>query len=257
MPQPAVDQSQWNEPVGDDSCRTPNGIESTNRSESAHIDVPHFGIFHDQVQHEVQRLQDGLATVSGAVAELTKTFSQNGKIVKAVGERWGTDQVLEEEIRKLKAENDGIWKHIKKDREKYESKISDLKKKHAEEVSMLQAQADAGEQEKKKFEEMERRRDDQYNKAKQEMDTELKQKKTQLEEENAEEIANLRRETSELEDAKANLEQELKKRTTERDQETQTRVTMQNKLWKDIEVLQNTVSDIMAKYKVDEQPLEF
>ena len=243
--------------MGGDSCRTVNGIENTNHGGSAHTDVPHFGIFHDQVQREVQRLQGGLLTVDGAIAELTKTFSQHGEIVKAVGKRWGTDQVLEEEIRKLRAAKDGIWAHVEQDREKYNSMISDLKKEHENEVSMLQAHADAGEQEKKKYEKMERHLQDQHHKALEDMNTQLKQKKTQLEKENTETIVSLRRQKTELENAKAKLEQELKERTKERDQEKETRVTMQDKLWKDIGKLQNTLSDIRSKYQVDKQPSQY
>ena len=257
MSQPAAGQPQRNEPVGGDSSRTINGIESTNHGVSAHIEAPHFGIFHDQVQREVQRLQDGLTTVGGSIAELTETFSQHGEIVKAVGKRWERDQVLEEEIHKLRVEKAGIWALIEQDRENYNSKVSDLKKKHAKEVSMLQAQADAGELEKAKYEEMERRREDQHNKAKQNMNTQLQQKMTQIEKENAETIATLGRGKTELENAKAKLEQELKERTKERDQEKETRAIMQDKLWKDIEELQNTLRDIKAKYQVDTQSLQF
>jgi hypothetical protein len=191
MSQPALGQSQRNEPIGGDSCRTQDGIESTNHDGSAHIDAPHFGIFHDQVQHDVQRLQDGLDTVGDAITELTRTFSKYGKIVEAVGSHWGQDRVLEEEIHDLKVGKTEIWKHIEEDREKYERDISDLKREHADEVSELQAQANAGEQEKEKYEKMERLREDKHNKAMQDMDTELEQTKTRLEQENAEKIATL------------------------------------------------------------------
>jgi hypothetical protein len=36
-----------------------------------------------------------------------------------VGQRWGKDQVLEEEIHNWKAANDGIWKNIEKDRKTF------------------------------------------------------------------------------------------------------------------------------------------
>jgi hypothetical protein len=156
MSQPAVGQSQRNEPIGGDSRTTPNGIESTNYDETTDTDKPHFGIFHVQVEREVQRFRDGLGTLGGAVAELTKIFSQYGKVVKAADQHWEKDQVLEEEIHNLKVENDGIWKHIEKDRKMYKKQMSDLQKGHEGELSKLQAQANAGEQQRKKYEEMER-----------------------------------------------------------------------------------------------------
>jgi hypothetical protein len=257
MSQPAAARSQRNEPVGGDSHRTPNGVENTNHGESAPIDAPNFGIFHVQVEGGVQRLQDGLETIGGAIAELTKTFSHHGKIVKAVGERWEKDQVLEEKIQGLEVENAGIWKNIEKDRRKYEKETSDLKKEHTHAVSKLEAAAQAGMQEKDKYEDMERRLADQYNKARQSMDKELKQKKAQLEKENAEEIEGLVKAKRELEDAKAKLEQRLEERTKELDQEKETRVTMQDKLSRDVRGLQETLNDIKAKYEMDNKPLEF
>lgn len=257
MSQPAVGQSQRNEPVGGDSHRTPNGVENTNYGESAPINAPNFGIFHVQVEREVQRLQDGLETIGGAIAELTKTFSHHGKIVKAVGERWGNDQVLEEEIHDLKVQNAGIWNNIAKDQRTHEKEISDLKKEHADEVSKLEAEAEAGKQEKDKYEEMERRLADQHNKTMQSMDRDLKQKKAQLEKGNAEKIAALVKAKRELEDAKAKLEHRLEERTKELDQEKETRVTMQDKLSRDVRGLQETLNDINAKYEMDNKPLEF
>lgn len=257
MSQPAVGQSQWSEAVGGDSSRIADGIETTNHGESADPQATHFGIFHDQVQNEVQRLQNGLATVDGAITELTKTFSRHGKIVKAVSKRWGTDEVLEEEIRNLKATNAGIWNNIERDRKKHEAEISDLKREHAEEVSGLQEEAGAGKQEKAQYEEMKRHIEEQHNEAMQNMDAELKQKKTQLEDENAKKILDLEREKSELEGAKAKLEQQLEQRTKELDQEKETRTTMQDKLRKDVKELQTALSEIKAKYQVDKRPLEF
>lgn len=257
MSQPALGQSQRNEPLGDDSHRTPNGVGNTNHGEGAPIDAPSFGLFHVQIEREVQRLEDGLETIGGAIAELTKTFSYHGKIVKAVGERWGKDQVLEEEIHDLKVQNAGIWKNIVKDRRIHEKEIADLKKEHAHEVSKLEAEAEAGRQEKGKYEEMERRRADQHHKAIQSMDRELEQRKAQLEKENAEEIAALVKAKVELEDAKAKLEQRLEERTKELDREKQTRSTMQDKLERDVRGLQETLNDIKAKYEMDNKPLEF
>jgi hypothetical protein len=60
-----------------------------------------------------------------------------------------------------------------------------------------------------------------------------------------------------LEDAKAKLKQDLKERTEERDKEMETRITIQDKLRKDVRELQNTISDTKAKYRVDKQPLQF
>jgi septal ring factor EnvC (AmiA/AmiB activator) len=75
--------------------------------------------------------------------------------------------------------------------------------------------------------------------------------------ENAKKILTLERERSELEDAKAKLEKELKERTKELEQEKETRVTMQDKLWKDIGGLQEKLYDIKVQYHMDKQPLQF
>jgi hypothetical protein len=204
MSQRAASQTETNEHVEGDNVITPNAIENTD-PESSQVDAPHFGIFHNQVRDEVQRLQDGVAQVNSAATELSKTFSKYGKIVRTVGERFGKDQALEEEIRELKAESRGIWKHIEKDRTFYQKKISDLETKHDKELFALQARAKAGEQEKEKYEKMEKDLKDELDQTTQRMAKELEQKMTQLENANAEKIAGLERERQELKDAKLAL----------------------------------------------------
>ncbi|KEF53487.1 uncharacterized protein A1O9_10462 [Exophiala aquamarina CBS 119918] len=256
MSQPEISQTETNEHVGEASGRTPNGVESTD-PESGHIDTVHFGIFHDQLQAEVQRLQEGMSISHNAVTELSKTFGEYSKIVSTVGERHGKDQVLEDKIRDLEATNAGIWKNIETDRSSHKKVLSDLRKKHDKELSGLLAQAEAGELEKEKYEEMERSLQEEHDRTKQGMARELKHKKNQLENENAEKIANLERKQEELESEKARLEHELDKRTAERDQEMETRETMQNKARTDIRKLEKSLADIQAKYQVDQRPSQF
>lgn len=256
MSRPADPQTETNDHVGGDSGRTPNGIENTD-PESAQIDVLHFGLFHDRVQDEVQRLQEGVAQANSAVAELSNTFTKYGNIVMAVGERYGNDQALEEKIRDLEAANSRIWDNIRRDRIQFEKQESDLQREHAEELSALRAQAEAGEREKEKYKKMERSLKDDHEKTKQRMAKDLDEKKTQLENINAEKIANLEREQKDLETANASLQQELDKMTIERDQEKETRETMQNKARTDIKRLEKELSDITAQYHVDRRPLKF
>lgn len=256
MPQPTVDQEQSNRRVGSDSGGTANGIGSSD-PESAPIDAAHFGIFHDQVRNEVRRLRDGLSAADGAVTELHKVFKKYGKIVRTVGERHGKDEVLEEKIRELEAANAWIWKNIENDGDKHRIELSKLQKQHDEALSTLQAQADAGEQEKKRYEEVARHLEDQHAKAKQKMDTDFEQKVAQLENENAEKIASLETRNTELQNENTRLQKELNERTVQRDQERETRETMQSKARADILELEKTLADISAKYEVEQRPLQF
>src|SRR5436853_5809018 len=114
MSQPSASQSQRNESVGGDACETPNGIENTNGDESH--PTPDFGIFDDQVQLGLKKLQGGVLTVDSAVAELTKTFDKHEDIVKAVRKRWGQDKSLEEEIHDLKVAKDEVWNRLEESR---------------------------------------------------------------------------------------------------------------------------------------------
>lgn len=151
MSQPEGLQSKSIERAGSGSGRTPNGIESTEAESTriAHIDVVHFGLFHDQIRDEVQRLKESVSGANTAITELSKTFLKYGAIVNTVGERYNKDQVLEEEIRDLKIAKAHIWKNITQDRDSYEKEISDLKRKHEKGLLTLQGQAEAGEKEKK------------------------------------------------------------------------------------------------------------
>ena len=256
MSQPTVDQVQANGNSGGTSGGTSNRIESS-ESESTPIDTVHFGIFHDQVQTEVQKLQSSVSAINGAVGELSKTFSKYGNIVTTVGERYEKDQELEEKIQELEVSNNRIWKNILQDRAKYDKDMANQEREYEAKLSTLQAQADAGEQEKRKYVEMERQLEEQHNKAKQKMSRDLQRKTIQLESENAERITNLEKEITELQSDKARVRQELVQRIQERDGEKELRETMQTKLRADVKALEKALTDIKAKYEVEQQPSQF
>ncbi|RVX74921.1 hypothetical protein B0A52_01198 [Exophiala mesophila] len=241
---------------GGTSGGTSNRIESS-ESESTPIDTVHFGIFHDQVQTEVQKLQSSVSAINGAVGELSKTFSKYGNIVTTVGERYEKDQELEEKIQELEVSNNRIWKNILQDRAKYDKDMANQEREYEAKLSTLQAQADAGEQEKRKYVEMERQLEEQHNKAKQKMSRDLQRKTIQLESENAERITNLEKEITELQSDKARVRQELVQRIQERDGEKELRETMQTKLRADVKALEKALTDIKAKYEVEQQPSQF
>lgn len=208
--------------------------------------IPHFGTFNEEVRQGVQSLQKGLAIAENATSELKKIFKKNEKIVSAVAERWEDDQALHEEIRKLKAANDGIWEHINRDREIYATTISGLKQKHSEEVSRLEVRAMAGDREKQRYEESKRKMENKYKEDKENGDAALEQKKSQLEKDNADKIFTLNRDRRDLEKAKTGLEEQVKQLTKERDLEMQIH-----------EAMQKTITDMTSKYKVDPMPWDY
>jgi len=163
MSQQAVSQLRSEQPVGGNSPETtPNGIETPAAGGGSTQNIPHFGTFNEEVRQGVQSLQEGLAIAEDAASELKKIFKKNEKIVSAVAKRWEDDQALHEEIRKLRAANEGIWEHINRDREKYATTISRLKQEHSEEVSGLEVRATAGDREKQRYEESKRKMENKY-----------------------------------------------------------------------------------------------
>ncbi|KIW63992.1 hypothetical protein PV04_08952 [Phialophora macrospora] len=228
-------------------------------TENSNVDIaaPHFGIFHDEIVDIVQKLRPALAVIDGAVGDLSKTFDRYGKIVTTVGERYEKDEELVEQIRILKIENAGIWKHIFADRDKYEKEKSELQAKHETEMAALDAQAKAGEQEKKKYEEMKKALEEKFDKGKQKLKNELQQRAKQLETDNAEKIKALENDKQELQSENARLTKELNERTRERDEEKLTRETMQTKLRGDVTALEKELTGMKAKYQVNRQPSEY
>jgi chromosome segregation ATPase len=247
MSQPAVSQLRSEQPVGGNSPQTtPNGIETPAASGGSTQNIPHFGTFNEEVRQGVKSLHKGLAIAEDAASELKKIFKKNEKIVSAVAERWEDDQALHEEIRKLRAANDGIWEHIDRDREIHARTISGLKQKHSEEVSRLEAQAMAGDREKQRYEESKRKMENKYKEDKENGDAALEQKKSQLEKDNADKIFTLEKDRRDLEKTKAGLEEQVKQLTKERDQEMQIH-----------EAMQKTITDMTSKYKVDPMPWDY
>jgi chromosome segregation ATPase len=247
MSQQAVGQLRSEQPVcGNSPEMTSNGIETPAASGGSTQNIPHFGTFNEEVRQGVQSLQEGLAIAEDAASELKKIFKKNEKIVSAVAKRWEDDQAPQEEIRKLKAANDGIWEHINRDREIYATSISRLKQEHSEEVSRLEARAMAGDEEKQRYEELKRKMENKYQEDKENRDAALEQKKSQLEKENADKIFTLEKDRRDLEKAKTGLEEQVKQLTKEHDQEMQIH-----------EAMQKTITDMTSKYKVDPMPWDY
>jgi len=247
MSQQAVNQLRSEQPVGGNSPETtPNGIETPAASGGSTQNIPHFGTFNEEIRQGVQSLQEGLAKAENATSELKKIFKKNEKIVIAVAERWGDDQALHEEIRKIREAKEGIWQHISRDREIHATTISGLKQKHSEEVSRLEVRAMAGDREKQRYEESKRKMENKYKEDKENGDAALEQKKSQLEKDNADKIFTLEKDRRDLEKAKAGLEEQVKQLTKERDREMQIH-----------EAMQKTITDMTSKYKVDPMPWDY
>jgi len=247
MSQQTVNQLRSEQPVGGTSPETtPNGIETPAASGGSTQAIPHFGTFNEEVRQGVQSLQEGLAMAENATSELKKIFKKNEKIVSAVAERWENDQALHEEIRKLRAVNDGIWEHISRDREIHATAISELKQTHSEEVSRLEVRAMAGDREKQRYEESKRKVENKYKEDKENGDAALKQKMSQLEKDNADKIFTLEKGRRDLEKAKTGLEERVNQLTKERDQEKQIH-----------EAMRKTITDMTSKYKVDPMPWDY
>ena len=247
MSQQAVSQLRSEQPIrGNSPEMTPIGIETPATSGGSTQYIPHFGTFNEEVRQGVESLHTGLAIAEDAASELKKIFKKNEKIVSAVAVRWEDDQALHEEIRTLKATNNGIWKHIDRDRDIHKRTISELEHKHSDEVSRLEARATAGDGEKQRYEESKRKIEDQYREDREKRDAALEQKKSQLEKDNADTISTLEKARRDLEKAKAELEEQVKRLTKERDRERQIH-----------EAMQKTITDMTSKYKVDPMPWDY
>ena len=256
MSLPAVSQSQTDTRIGDVPGRALNGGDNNGRANSP-IDAVHFGLFNDEVREEMQLLRDSIFGADNAMTALSNTFGRYGKIVKTVGERYGNDQMLEERVQELEAANSRIWREMQAQEGSHKEQVSELKRRHEEQLAGLRKQADAGQQEKRRYEEMEERLKDHHERAIQKTAIELNKKKTQLETDNAEKIAALQRDRTALENANSKLQQELGKRTLERDHEREDHEALQNKARTDLKKLEQALADIKGKYEMDLRPSNF
>ncbi|OCT44699.1 hypothetical protein CLCR_06006 [Cladophialophora carrionii] len=224
---------------------------------NADTGAAHFGLFHNEIEDQVRKLQEGWAAVDGAVGNLYFTFGKYGKIVTTVGERYGKEGVLEEKNQKLQAENEVLWERIRGNQDKHEKEISDLCAEHESKLKALTAQAKAGEEEKKRYEDMVKLHEEQNDRARQRIETKLQQRMKQLETEHAAKIAGLESDKKNLLLDKANLTRVLEERTRERDEEKLTRETMQSKLRGDVTKLEEDLADMKARYRVKTQPSKY
>lgn len=230
----------------------PNGAPN-----SPPIGAVHFGNFHDEIHEKIQTLRSGMSTVDNAVTGLSNTFGKYQKIVRTVGKRYDNDKDLEDENSELKAANKEFLRMAQEDRDDYEKRITEQKRRHEEEVATLLDQANAGEQEKRRYEEMEKKLTEQHDLLRQKTAKDLKQRKAQLEKENVDKIAALKEEKVALESSKGELEEQLRQRTVERNQEMEARQTMQTTLNAEITKLENALNDIQAKYRVEPRSSDF
>lgn len=256
MPLPTDSSPHSNGVTSGELDRTPNRTANTG-CERVQPDSVNFGLFNEQVQKQVHDLQAGWSTVDGAIAELTRVFVKYEKIVGVVSDRRSKDTALETEIHDLKIKNEGIWEHIKTDREAHQKEMSVTNRKHEEELADLQTQADAGAREKKTYEKMQRRLADQHEKEREDMERDLQRKRVQLEQENSAKIAALEKQKGDLETAQARLERELSEKTSERDQEKDARETMQREANTKIGTLEKILHEINAQYHMENRPSHF
>ncbi|ETI21037.1 hypothetical protein G647_07380 [Cladophialophora carrionii CBS 160.54] len=224
---------------------------------NADTNAAHFGLFHDEIEEQVGKLQDGWAVIDGAVGNLYLTFGKYGQIVTTVGERYGKEGVLEEKNQSLQAANEVLWERIRENQDKHEKEKSDLCAGYETKLKALAAQAKAGEEEKKRYEDLVELHEEQNARARQKIETKLQQRMKQLETEHAAKIAGLESDKENLLLDKANLTRVLEERTRERDEEKETRETMQTKLRGDVTKLEKDLADMKAKYRVKTRPSEY
>lgn len=252
MSQLSADQTQGNEPLDGDTSNKPNVLDSASQYTND-TTATNFGVFNDKVQNEVGRLQSAMETAGDAVCKLAKTFRQHGEMVQIVDERWGKYHELEEEIRELKAASKEMWRHRDED---------------ARRVRELEEEAHAGQKEKLHYQSLSTHLREEYAKKEQKMKQKLEEearqagkefenKKIQLEADSAEKIAALERQRTELENANTKLKQDLDGKKKELEVEKQSDKRLQESLWQEIGSLKEKLSDIDAKYAVEEQPLAY
>lgn len=256
MAQSVPNQARINGSIGTESRDAPNGT-GNNGSNAVVIDATNFGVFHDQIQGEVAKLEEGCDRVNEAVEMLSKTFAKYGKIVNTVGQRWGKDQALEDEIRDLQATKRELIKLNSLDRNDHEKELSKMEKEYKKELSSLQEQAKAGEKESKKYENLTKSLQKEHTEAQQKLDKDFLKRVAQLESDNAEKMAKLEAENVQLKSDKAQLEKDLATRTAQLDEERDTRETMQAKARAEFKALEKELTGIKARYRLESHPLKF
>jgi chromosome segregation ATPase len=252
MSQLSADQTQGNELLDGDTSNKPNLLDSASQYTN-NTTASDFGVFQDKVQNEVGRLQSAMETADDAVRKLAKTFRRHGEMVQTVDERWGKYCELEEEVRELKAATKEMWRHRDED---------------ARRVRDLEEEAHAGQKEKLQYQSMATHLREDYAKKEQKMkqkfeeearqaEKEFENKKIQLEADSAEKIATLEKQKTELENANTKLQQDLDGKKKELEVEKEGDKRLQESLWQEIRSLKKKLSDIDAKYAVEEQPLAY
>lgn len=248
--------SQPNGVVRGESGPSPDGTVNPS-SDAVPLKAANFGMFNAEVRKEVESLQAGWSAVDGAITALTKVFNNHENIVKTVGDRYGQDAALEQEIRDLNLKKDGIWECIEKDRKAHQRQLLEINRKHEAQLAALQTQADAGAQEKAKYKQMEVQLANEHDKQKEGMKRELQQKQAQLEEENSAKIATLEQEKANLEAAQGRVKLELGARITDLEQKRDIREAMLTDVRRDNRALEKTLQSINVQYQMESQPSNF
>jgi len=213
-----------------------------------------FGALHDRVQEEIARLDEGTKASNNAIVNLSKVFHEQAHIIRTVGERWGRDQNLEEEIRNLTAANKEMWKHRNIEDEEQNTRMAEL-----------EDDAKAGKKEKQKYEWMTTKLKDDYRQKQQtikreheearEQDRrEVEQKKERLEKDMADTIAALQKQKADLTVTTTGLQQELRENQKELERERENNKRIQESLSGDIKTWKSKYDEIMAKYAAEERP---
>ncbi|KIW20046.1 hypothetical protein PV08_00621 [Exophiala spinifera] len=148
---------------GVDRTSTQNGTVTNGTGIQAERppDVTHFGMFNDEINLEISKLDKGWLFMHEAVEGLKKTFRKHGKVVSTVKNRYGEDNVLEQKIHDLEVLQRGFTNLLINNEKEHESKIEVLKQAHDREISEWRGKAAAGEQKQKQYEELEKALKDQ------------------------------------------------------------------------------------------------
>jgi chromosome segregation ATPase len=250
-------QPQQNRAVDGNVSDNTNGLDTfLDNGTQGSLSSTSFGVLHERIRSEVDKLEGGLESVTEAVSKLAKTFREQENMIHTVQERFGKDQDLEREIGALRAGNREMWRLRREEAEQHKSRILELE----EEAKEVQEQKRAIEWQSitlrdeynKKEQIMKRENEEKQRKAREE----LERRKAKLESENERKIAEFEATKLALTKANQELKQNLEDKSTELEKEKAIWQRIQTSLLKEIDDFKGELKQIQTNYAVEERPLE-
>jgi DNA repair exonuclease SbcCD ATPase subunit len=251
-------QAQQNRAIDGNVSDNMNGLEKDldNGTQGSPSSIS-FGMLHERVRSEVNKLEGGLESVAEAVSTLAKTFREQEHMIHIAQERFGKDQDLEREILALKAGNAEMWRLRNEEAEQHRSRVLELE----EEAKEVQKQKKSNEWQSIKlrdeYQKKEQAMKREYREKQQQDQEELEQRKAKLESDNETKIAELEATQLALTKANQKLKKELQDKSNELENEKAIWQRVRTGLYEEVNHVKGALKQIETKYAVEERSLEY